>query len=84
MGRREGRAAGEVLRCCAQGGLRIEGGANPVGKERWPPLQNRDPRDVGAGHGLEQFAGHVARGSGQPSSAMSAWIGKDIFAHGPV
>jgi hypothetical protein len=33
MGRREGRAAGKVLRCCPQAGLRVGGGASPVGKE---------------------------------------------------
>jgi hypothetical protein len=43
MGRREGRAAGEVLRCCAQAGLRIGRGGQPVGGRGDHPCQNRDP-----------------------------------------
>jgi hypothetical protein len=38
MGRREGRAADEVLRCCAQAGLGIGRGGNPVGEEAVTPL----------------------------------------------
>jgi len=38
MGRREGRAADEVLRCCAPAGLRFGRGANPPGRESVTPL----------------------------------------------
>jgi hypothetical protein len=54
MGRREGRAAGQVLRCCAQAGLRIGGGANPVGKEVVIPLARDPPFSPATG------AAHVA------------------------
>jgi hypothetical protein len=43
MRRREGRAAGKVLRCCAQVVLRLEGGADPVGKEPATPPVKIDP-----------------------------------------
>jgi hypothetical protein len=43
MGRREGRAADEALRCCAQAGLSVGRGASPVGEEVLTPLVKNEP-----------------------------------------
>jgi hypothetical protein len=44
MGRREGRAADEVLRCWAQAGLCVGRGASPVGEEvLTPPWKKEAP-----------------------------------------
>jgi DNA helicase II / ATP-dependent DNA helicase PcrA len=49
MGRREGRAAREVLRCCAPAGLRFGRGANPPGRESVTPLLTTYTPDATSG-----------------------------------
>jgi len=43
MGRREGRAAREVLRCCAPAGLWFGRGPTRPAGNRWPPCSKSRP-----------------------------------------